>query len=133
MRLGERDFSNQTALFESRTLAELTDIRSFGTVSLLDLLCVVESALSVIAADAAADIAGVRPEINAMTLPAWGTRGVPIVPALFRAFFDGEPAPPAVQLWLGNNTVTLDQLDEQIWRRPPTLRRMTYCLRSQPL
>lgn len=100
---------------ESRTLAELTDIRSFGTVSLLDLLCVVESALSVIAADAAADIAGVRPEINAMTLPAWGTRGVPIVPALFRAFFDGEPAPPAVQLWLGNNTVTLDQLDEQIW------------------
>ncbi len=100
---------------ESRTLAELTDIRNFGTVSLLDLLCVVESALNVITADAAADIAVARPEISAATLSAWGTRGVPIVPALFRALLDGEPAPPAVQLWLGNNIVTLDQLDEQIW------------------
>ena len=103
----------QEGALESRTLAELTDIRNFGTVSLLDLFCVVESALSVITADVAANIA--RPEINAVTLPAWGTRGVPIVPALFRALLDGEPAPPAVQLWLGISIVTLDQLDEQIW------------------
>jgi hypothetical protein len=37
---------------ESRTLAELTDIRNFGTISLLDLLCVVEAALSSITSDA---------------------------------------------------------------------------------
>lgn len=99
---------------ESRTLAELTDIRNFGTVSLLDLLCVVEAALTVSTASAAADIAGARPGMNALTLHAWGARGIPMVPVLFRTFLHGEPAPPAVQRWL-DHTVNLDQLDEQIW------------------
>jgi hypothetical protein len=100
---------------ESRTLAELSDIRNLGIVSLLDLLCVVEAALSTITADAAIEDADACPEINATALAAWGTNGVPIVPALFRALLDNEPAPPAVQRWLGNNAVTLDQLGEQIW------------------
>lgn len=106
---------------ESHTLAELTDIRNFGTISLLDLLCVVESALNAITADAAASIASAGPEIITVTLWAWGTRGVPIIPALFRAFLDGEPAPPAVQRWLADSTVTLDQLDEQIWAKAANL------------
>lgn len=102
---------------EARTLAELADIRNFGTMSLLDLLCVVESALNAITIDAAAGIAGTAPDIITVALGAWGTRGVPIIPSLFRALLDGEPASPAVQRWLADSTVTLDQLDEQIWAK----------------
>ena len=57
---------------ESLTLAELTDIRNLGTVSLLDLLCVVEAALSVITVDAVVENASVRPDMNAMNIiAAW--------------------------------------------------------------
>jgi hypothetical protein len=57
---------------ESLTLAELTDIRNFGTVSLLDLLCVVEGALSVITKHYERESAADRPDMNAMKIiAAW--------------------------------------------------------------
>jgi hypothetical protein len=100
---------------ESRTLAELGDIRNLGTMSLLDLLCVVEAALSAITTDAAPANPDVRPDIKAAALFSWGAHRVPIIPALFRTLFNDEPAPPSVQHWLGNNAVTFDQLGAHIW------------------
>jgi hypothetical protein len=100
---------------ESRTLAELGDIRNLGTISLLDLLCVVEAALSAITPDAAPANPDVRPDTKAAALFFWGAHGVPLIPALFRTLFGDKPAPLTVQRWLGNNAVTFDQLSEHIW------------------
>ncbi len=99
---------------ELHTLAELTDIPNFGTVSLLDLLCVVEGALAASTANAAAAVADARHQKSGERFRPWGTPGVPIVPALFRTARRGEPAPQVVQRWLGN-AITLEQLDEQVW------------------
>jgi hypothetical protein len=104
-----------SAHLELHTLAELADIPHFGTVSLLDLLCVVEGAITVGAASAAAAAADARQQqMNGRKLPSWGVPGVPIVPAVLRTALRGEPAPLEVKRWLGR-AVTLDQLDEQVW------------------
>jgi hypothetical protein len=101
---------------ESRSLAELGDIRNFGTSSLLDLLCVAEAAITIGAASTAASVADARrqAELNARELPAWGTPGTPVIPVLFRTALYDEPAPHEVQRWLGH-AVTLGQLDKDTW------------------
>jgi Sigma-70, region 4 len=112
--LGREGLLETSGHLELHTLAELTDIPNFGTVSLLDLLCVVEGAIAVGAASGGWAFADPQCQINGGKFLAWGTPGVPIVPALFRAALHGEPAPSAVQRWLGRS-VTLDQLNEQVW------------------
>lgn len=112
--LAQRGLLQADGHLESQTLAELTDIPKFGTVSLLDLLCVVEGAVVAGAASAAAAVADARRQMNGGELPSWGNPGVPIVPALLRTALHGKPAPHAVQRWLGH-AITLDQLDKQVW------------------
>jgi hypothetical protein len=101
---------------ESRSLAELCDIRNFGTSSLLDLLCVAEAAVTIGGVNTAASAADTRRRVKlkAGELPAWGAPGSPVVPLLFRMALYDEPAPQVVQRWLGDG-ITLGQLDKDAW------------------
>lgn len=96
---------------EAVTIGELLDIPAFGAVSLLDLLCVMEAAL---ASSTATLVEHARQQVStSVDLAAWGSDGVPLLPAIFRYALD-ELAPDAAAEWIGRPTLMRD-LGEGPW------------------